>query len=287
VTKRPTRATPSGRAYLDLRKAASATGRPTDELLQLYALEGLLDRLSGSPHSDRFVLKGGVLLAAFDARRPTRDVDLAAVDLANDVDNIRALVNEILAVARDDGLEFDTTATTAAAIRDDAVYGGVRTTVRGSLSTFVVQFHIDINLGDPLWPTPEEVDVPRLLGGAPIRMRGYRIELILAEKIVTAIQRGTANTRWRDFVDIAALALLDINDDTLVESIRRVAEFRRVPIRPLRDVLSRFPEIGQQRWAGWRRKQGLAATTPAIFGDLVEGVIAFADPLLRRAALGQ
>jgi hypothetical protein len=144
-----------------------------------------------------------VLLAAFDARRPTRDVDLAAVDLANDVDDIRALVTEILAVARDDGLEFDPTATTAATIRDDDLYGGVRTTVHGSLSTFVVQFHIDVNLGDPLWPTPEEVEVPRLLGGAPIRMRGYRVELILAEKIVTAIRRGTANTRWRDFVDIA------------------------------------------------------------------------------------
>jgi len=234
VTKRPTRATPGGRAYLDLRKAASAAGRPTDELLQLYALEGFLDRLSGSPHADRVVLKGGVLLAAFDARRPTRDVDLAAVDLANDVNDIRALVNEILAVDRDDGLEFDPTATTSATIRDDDLHGGVRTTVHGSLSTFVVQFHIDVNLCDPLWPTPEEVDVPRLLGGAPIRMRGYRVELILA-----------------------------------------------------RDVLSGFPKIGQQRWAGWRRKQGLAATTPAIFGDLIEGEIAFADPLLRRAAPGQ
>jgi hypothetical protein len=241
VTKPPTRATPGGRAYLDLRKAASAAGRPTDELLQLYALEGFLDRLSDSPHADRFVLKGGMLLAAFDARRPTRDVDLAAVDLANDVDDIRALVNEILAIACDDGLEFDPTATTAATIRDDDLYGGVRTTVHGSLSTFVVQFHIDVNLGDPLWPTPEEVDVPRLLGGAPIRMRGYRVELILAEKMVTAIQRGTANTRWRDFVDIAALAHLDVNDGALVESIRRVAEFRQVPIRPLRDVLSERP----------------------------------------------
>jgi hypothetical protein len=226
-------------------------------------------------------------MAAFDARRPTRDVDLAAVDLANDVDDIWAVVNKILAIARDDGLEFDPTTTTAATIRDDDLYGSVRTTVHGSLSKFVVQFHIDVNLGDPLWPAPEEVDVPRLLGGAPIRMRGYRIELILAEKIVTAIQQGTANTRWRDFVDIAALARLDVNDGALVESIRRVAEFRQVPIRPLRDVLSGFPEIGQQRWAGWRRKQGLAATTPAIFGDLVEGAIAFVDPLLQRSAPGQ
>lgn len=284
MTRRPTRATPGGRAYLDLRKAASATGRPTDELLQLYALEGLLDRLSRSPHAGRFVLKGGVLLAAFNARRPTRDVDLAAVDLANNIDDIQALANEVLTVDRDDGLEFDPTATTAATIRDDGLYGGIRITVHGSLSTFVVQFHIDVNLGDPLWPTPEEVDVPRLLGGTPIRMRGYRVELVLAEKIVTAIQRGTANTRWRDFVDIAALAHLEIDDRALVESIRRVAKFRLVPIRPLHQVLTSYPEIGQQRWAAWRRKQQLEATTPAQFEELVEQVISFADPILDQAA---
>lgn len=132
-------------------------------------------------------------------------------------------------------------------------------------------------------PTPEEVDVPRLLGGAPIRTRGYRVELILAEKIVTAIQRGTANTRWRDFVDIAALARLDIDDGSLVESIGRVAEFRQVPIGPLLEALAGYPETGEQRWAAWRRKQGLAATTPARFEDLIDDVVAFADPLLSRA----
>jgi len=35
-------------------------------------------RLAGSGY--RFALKRGVLLAAFDDRRPTRDVDLAAID---------------------------------------------------------------------------------------------------------------------------------------------------------------------------------------------------------------
>jgi hypothetical protein len=57
----------------------------------------------------------------------------------------------------------------------------------------------------PFWPEPKEIELPRLLGSPPLRVRGYSVELILAEKIVTAIQRGTANTRWRDFVDIASL----------------------------------------------------------------------------------
>ncbi|PWR13899.1 hypothetical protein DKT69_18825 [Micromonospora sicca] len=78
VTVRPTRTTVAGRAYLDLQNLARRTSRPTDELHQVYALEGFLARLSQSPYADKLVLKGGVLLAAYAARRPTRDVDLQA-----------------------------------------------------------------------------------------------------------------------------------------------------------------------------------------------------------------
>jgi predicted nucleotidyltransferase component of viral defense system len=282
VTERPTRATTGGRTYLDLRKAATAAGRPTDEFLQLYALEGLLDRLGSSPHAEHFVLKGGVLLAAYDARRPTRDIDLAAIDVVNDLDHIRHVVNEIVAVDLDDGLEFDLTATTAEAIRDEG-YGGARVTIHGALSTGMVQFHVDVNVGDPLWPPPGEVDVPRVLGGPPIRVRGYRVELILAEKIVTALQRGTANTRWRDFVDVVSLARRDVDDTALVESIKRVASYRQVPLRPLREILVGYPQVAQPRWEAWRRKQRLTDATPDQFADLLDRVLAFADSFIERA----
>jgi len=75
VTDRPTRATSAGDAYLDLRKLGRQSGRSTVELIQLYALEGFLLRLSHSAVHDRLVLKGGMLLAAFGARRPTKDID--------------------------------------------------------------------------------------------------------------------------------------------------------------------------------------------------------------------
>jgi len=78
----PTRATTAGRAYLDLRRRARAEGRGTDELLVLYVLERFLYRVSVSDHRHRLVLKGGMLLAALDQRRPTRDVDLLALGLA-------------------------------------------------------------------------------------------------------------------------------------------------------------------------------------------------------------
>jgi hypothetical protein len=213
-----------------------------------------------------------------------RDVDLAAVDLAGDLDEVRAIINDVLALAREDGLEFDTAATTAESIRDDDLYGGLRVSVHGALASAVIRFHVDVNLGDPLWPPPSEVIVPRLLGGPPIRINAYAIELVLAEKIVTALQRGTANTRWRDFVDVATLSRREIDDTVLVGSIRRVATFRQATIRPLSEVLVGYPDVAQQRWTAWRRKQGLAATTPSQFADMVDEVVEFADPLLARAA---
>lgn len=69
------RGTPATDAYLDLKARARRENRSTQELLELYLLEGFLSRLAASELRDMFVLKGGVLLAAFGARRPTRDVE--------------------------------------------------------------------------------------------------------------------------------------------------------------------------------------------------------------------
>src|SRR5262245_12829031 len=74
VMTRPSRATTSGRAYLDLLTRARRETRPADELLTLYVLERLLYRLSVSAHRDRLVLKGGMLPSEFGQRRPTRDI---------------------------------------------------------------------------------------------------------------------------------------------------------------------------------------------------------------------
>jgi Nucleotidyl transferase AbiEii toxin, Type IV TA system len=93
----PTRATPAGRAYLDLRRKARQDHRPVDELMQLYVLESFLARMAATRFADRFVLKGGVLLAAFGERRPTRDIDLQAQAFDNDPAAILAAITEIAA----------------------------------------------------------------------------------------------------------------------------------------------------------------------------------------------
>ena len=173
MTKQPTRETAAGRTYLDLRRLARATGRPTDELLQLHALEGVLRRLAASPHAGRLILKGGVLLAALDARRPTRDVDLTTNDVANDPDAILAVLAEVLRIEVADGLDFDIASLRAETIREDDSYSGVRVTVRGDLASARIQLHVDVNVGEPVWPAAVLVEIPPLLGGPSLRVTAY------------------------------------------------------------------------------------------------------------------
>jgi hypothetical protein len=148
----PTRATPDGRAYLDLRNLARARQRPTSELQQLYLLEGFLTRPASSRHVDRLILKGGVLLAAFDTRRPTRDVDLQAVDTANNLATILEMVREIAGIDLEDGLSLGQRDARAEVIREDDDYSGVRVSMPAALSSARLTLHVDVNVGDPVWP---------------------------------------------------------------------------------------------------------------------------------------
>jgi hypothetical protein len=79
--------------------------------------------------------------------------------------------------------------------------------------------------------------------------------MVLAEKLVTAIQRGTANTRWRDFGDMWSLTRQQpITANDVAEAIEQVARHRGATIRPLAQVLDGFAELGQTRWSAWRRR---------------------------------
>jgi hypothetical protein len=193
---RPTRDTPAGRAYLDLQNRARAEARGTQELLVLYVVERWLARLSASPYADQFVLKGGMLLAAFDARRPTADADTLARNLSNDEATVMARVIEIAnQPAPEDGVDFRDETVTSRVIRDADLYAGVRITMDCAIATAHVKFRLDVNFGDPITPAPQLIDLPALRpGDPPVRVLGYPLETILAEKIITAIALGPVNT---------------------------------------------------------------------------------------------
>jgi hypothetical protein len=277
---RISRGTPAGDAYLDLKSQAKLTGRATQELLQLYVLEGFLARLAVSDVRDGFVHKGGVLLAAFETRRPTKDVDLAGLNLANSTGAVLSVIQTVLKTppTKDDGIEFFPDTATADAIRDEDQYSGVRVHVDARLTSAKLPFHVDVNVGDPIWPAPTTVAVPRLRGGPPIRLSGYPVHMIHAEKIVTAVQRGTANTRWRDFGDIWTLSSRHpVEGSDLQRAIREVAHGRGANLAPLTEVLDGYAELAQTRWAAWQRR-GRIDHLPERFIEVLDGVLRFAEP---------
>jgi hypothetical protein len=274
-------------AYLDLRKKARQDRRPVDELMQLYVLESFLARMSAIGSADQFVLKGGVLLAVFGERRPTRDVDLQAQSIASDPATVRAIITRIAATSLDDGVVFDTQAATAQAIREEDQYQAVRISMTARLATARPSFHVDVSVGDPVTPEPRIVQLPRILGGS-IAVRGYPLAMVHAGKVVTAVTRGIANTRRRDFADMYTLAKRHPVDGTVLgTSIHEVARHRGNRLVPLSSTLEGYGSIGQQRWEAWRRKQRLEDRVPAEFGDVIAAVIAFADPAITGMSDGQ
>jgi len=123
--------------------------------------------------------------------------------------------------------------------------------------------------------------LPRLLGQEPIHLRGYPMEMVLAEKIVTALQRGSASTRWRDFGDIFVITgRLTFRAGEVRQALQAVADYRHVELANLDDALDGYAEIGQLRWASWRRKLQLTETLPERFDHALESLKAFANPII-------
>ena len=267
---KPTHADLAGSRYLALQRLARAQKRTTAELLQLYVLESFLRRLVRSRHDNTLVLKGGMLLAAFDLRRATRDVDVLALRTDNDPAAVQRLIVDVTSVEADDGVEFLQNTITAAVIRDDDVYPGVRASLEARLATARLKFSVDINVGDPVIPAPIRTAVPVLLGDEPIEVLAYPKVMVVAEKLVTALQRGRASTRWRDFADLFMLVPGDLVESEIIDALRAVAEHRGVPLRPLGEVLEGMPQEAQARWATWRERQGAQDRVPEDFATVLD-----------------
>ena len=290
MTPSPQHGTPAGDASIAIRRLARQAGGDVQELMTLYALEGLLARIALSQYRDDFVLKGGVLLAAFAARRPTKDIDLQATRLTGDPEEVAERVRIIAALEVDDGLAFDLASVTAMTIREEDEYAGVRVKLTATLGTARLTVGIDVNFGDPIWPAPLLVDLPRVvpLGLPPVTLLGYPLTMVLAEKVVTAIDRGIANTRWRDFADVYVLTRLHpVGAAEFRASVKTVAEYRNVAFTPLLPALAPMGDWAQQRWRAWRTRSHREHELPGAFADVLAAVAGFADPVLSETAVGQ
>lgn len=169
--------------------AGAGKPAPTSEYLTRHGRESFLDRLGRTPHAQDFVLKGGILLAMHGVRRPTKDVDLEAVNASVTAPHVEGVVRDVAAVAVDDGVLFDVASISVQEIRETAEYRGLRMRVKAAIGQHSITVAWDISTGDPIVPPPTLVKIPRVLG-EPIVMLGYAPETVVAEKGVTILERA-------------------------------------------------------------------------------------------------
>lgn len=287
---RPTRADAGGRAYLDLQNLARRRGRPTQALLVMYVLERFLARLSAGPHAEQFVLKGGMLLAAWQARRATVDADLLARGLTVDPEQVLATVSAIASAPApiEDGVEFLTGTATASVIRDGDLYGGVRVTMHTRVAAAEVKLQLDISTGDPITPAPQQITYPTLREIHPeLPILGYPLPSVLAEKLCTAVDLGPGNSRVRDYADLWTLTgTRDLDATDLAAALAATAGHRGLTLRTLSAAIRTktspaYPAIRAATYTAYLRRLGPDADhLPTDFTAVVDDVVAFADPLL-------
>lgn len=251
---------------------AKARGDDYNLLLNRFALERLLCRLSHSAHADRFLLKGALLFALWydDPHRPTRDADLLGFG-AEDADTLIATFREIAALDLGDGIVFDADSVRADPIREDNSYGGTRIHLVARLGSARCALQIDVGFGDAVTPMAETVNFPTLLGNfeAPV-LRVYPVYTVIAEKYHAMVVLGQANTRMKDFYDLAVIARrTDLDGKTLAAAI--AATFARrgtaLPVERAVALTSEFcADVGKLRqWQGFLNKNRLeAALLPEI-----------------------
>jgi hypothetical protein len=263
------------------RSEAARMGRPagTGEYLTRHALESFLYRLTRTAHADAFVLKGGILLTAYDVRRPTKDLDAEAISTSVTPEQISQVVRDAAAVDAGDGIVFDLDSISIQDIRDEAEYPGLRMRVPVTLASWKGNVAWDISTGDPIVPAPQVVQIPRVIGD-PIAVTGYRPETVIAEKGVTILERGTTSTRWRDYIDIVQLpARYGIDAAELRRAAESVASYRGVDLGGIAPAVAGYGEIGQDKWAAWRRKEGLEGISEEKLDNQMALVAAVLDPV--------
>ena len=97
-------------------------------LMRNYMMERFLERISLSIYRDKFILKGGMLVAAMvglDARS-TMDLDATIKGVNVDVKDVEEMITQIIAVPIDDGITFQIKSISE--IMDEAEYPGIRDT---------------------------------------------------------------------------------------------------------------------------------------------------------------
>ena len=281
MNKRPLKNV-SASVHRRLLNIAKNTARPFDEVLQYFAMERFLYRLSRSPHIDSFVLKGALLFRVWDVpdSRATRDIDFLAY-LDNSPESLAAIVRDICAINEsDDGLSFDPKSVRAQRIKEDADYEGVRIRFRARLGNARISMQMDVGFGDLVHPGAVQASYPALLDLPAPSLRMYPPETVIAEKAQAMVYLGSLNSRMKDFYDIWRMSQqFSFNGDALCEAIKRTFDNRKTDIMELDDLVAELldNEKLDRQWTAFLRKSAL--TGPDTFPQVLTPISDFLSPV--------
>lgn len=269
---------------------AKTEGRPLQELLQYFAIERFLYRLGRSPHADRFLLKGALMLRVWDSplARPTVDVDLLGRMAASE-DALANIIRECFAQdAPGDGVRFDSGSLHTETIRVAAAYPGIRARFTAYIGKIRLPVQVDVGFGDAVVPDPEWIHFPTLLDLPPPRLLVYPPETAIAEKFHAMVELDTANSRMKDFYDIWTLAVRrEFGGRVLSQAIRATFDRRKTPVPATAPIAltAAFAEqpVKRTQWQAFLRKGRVDASGSSLL-EVAGALRDFLMPPARAAA---
>lgn len=244
---------------------SKAQARVFNEVLVRYALERLLYRLSVSQYSERFILKGGLLITIWvgDDNRVTRDADFLGFGDGDDA-SLKTAFTEIMAINAEDGLVFDLNAMLATPIREEMEYGGVRLKTSAFLEKTRIPVTIDIGFGDAVaLGQIQTIAIPTLLDSPVPKIRAYPPAAVIAEKFHAIVALGVINGRMKDYHDLWVVpTIIPISNADLDAALRATFARRQTDIpksRPPGLDEGFYGDLAKQRqWRAYTNGIGLS-----------------------------
>ena len=244
-----------------LKNVAVASGKTFQEALTAYGLERTIYRLAVSEFMDRFTMKGGIFLyALFDGEfaRATRDIDLLAKNIPNNVQDMKNVFEKIFSIPCDDALRFDLDTLEIMEITEFKEYHGVNVSVMAYLDRTKVPVSIDIGFDDVIYPDRVKMEFPVMLDMEMPEIYVYSIPSVIAEKFEAIVSLGDANSRYKDFYDIYILAgRYDFDGAELKEAVKQTFEHRGTGFDDIFAFKDEFieSEIHRSRWKAFLKKK--------------------------------
>ena len=247
-----------------IRNIAKKKNIPAQVILQNYMFERLLVRLSASEYKEKFVLKGGMLVAAIVGldNRATMDLDTTLKNLPLTPDAIRHALETVCAIPGDDVM-FEIG--TISPIREDDIYGGYRVMLTAKLDTLLTPMSIDVSTGDIITPHAVQYDFSEIFDDEKsYELWAYNIETVMAEKVETILRRGVFNTRPRDFYDTYILVTTQKFDKAVFAKALAATADHRGTTQQIADTatilqnIEESPEL-QTMWGKYRKQFAYAA----------------------------